>query len=87
MKAYILFNRNTPEERVMERLVKQLVEADVDAEMLDADSPRGIQFTENYDILARPAIVVVRDDGSPLQVWQEQTQFPSVQDLAYLARR
>jgi hypothetical protein len=87
MKAYLLYNRNTPAERVMERLAKQLEESDVDVETLDADSPRGIQFTENYDVLARPAIVVVRDDGSPLQIWQEQTQFPSVQDLAYLARR
>jgi hypothetical protein len=88
MKAYLLYNRNTPAERSMERLDKDLKAAEVDVELLDADSPGGIQFSESYDIMARPAIVITRGDGgSPVQVWQDETQFPSVRELAYLARQ
>jgi hypothetical protein len=88
VKAYLLYNRNTPAERSMERLAQELKDAEVDVELLDADSPGGAQFAESYDIMARPAIVIARSDGgSPMQVWQEETQFPSVRELAYLARQ
>jgi hypothetical protein len=85
MKAYILFNRATPSERQMERLEKELKAAEVEVELLDADSPRGIQFAEHYDVMGRPALALIREDGTPTQVWQEEGQFPPVSEVAYLA--
>lgn len=87
MIAYLLYQKGTPEERRIEDLLKRLQEAQVEAELLDADSPRGIQFTQNYDILGRPAVALVREDGSPSQVWQGAESLPSPSDVAYLAHQ
>ncbi len=88
MIAYILYNRGTRGETVAVRLQEQLVAAKVEAELMDADSPRGIQLAENYDILGRPAIVLVRADGSPMQVWQDgEDRMPLATDVAYMAHQ
>lgn len=85
MVTYLLYNRQTPGESLMQNLAQRLAPMQVKAELLDADTPRGIQLAEHYDILARPAVVVVRDDGSPVQVWDNLEQLPSPADIAYLA--
>ena len=87
MKAYLLYNRNTPSERVVTDLAKRLEEAQVDTELLDADSPGGIQMAESYDIMGRPALALMRADGSPLQVWQGEDSLPTVADVSYLAHQ
>jgi hypothetical protein len=86
MKAYVLFNRDTPTERQASDYAGRLNDADVDAELLDADSARGIQLAENYDILGRPAVALMREDGSPLQIWQGD-ELPSITDVSYLAHQ
>lgn len=68
-------------------LADRLKREQVEAQLLDADSPRGIQLAENYDILGRPAVALVKDDGSPVQVWQGQDSLPSPADVAYLAHQ
>ncbi|HUD11062.1 MAG TPA: hypothetical protein VMS08_01520 [Candidatus Saccharimonadia bacterium] len=87
MIAYVLFNKETPEERAAQDLVDRLEREDVEAELLDADSPRGIQFVENYDILGRPAVVLVRADGTAMQVWQGEDGLPAPSDVAYLVHQ
>jgi hypothetical protein len=87
MKAYLLFNKGTPNERVVNDLSERLKEADVDTELLDADSPRGIQLAENYDILGRPAVALMREDGSPVQIWQGEDGMPQVTDVSYLVHQ
>ncbi|HSX01260.1 MAG TPA: hypothetical protein VLF67_03365 [Candidatus Saccharimonas sp.] len=85
MLTYLLYNRRTPGEGQMQTLAKRLEPEQVNVELLDADSPRGIQLAEHYDILARPAVVMVRDDGSPVQVWQDPSNLPSPSEIGYLA--
>ncbi|MDB5178100.1 MAG: hypothetical protein JWN01_43 [Patescibacteria group bacterium] len=87
MIAYVLYNRNTPAERTAADLMKRLKTEQVEAELLDADSPRGIQMAESYDVLGRPAVVLVKADGTPLQIWQGEDSLPSPSDVAYLARQ
>jgi hypothetical protein len=87
MKAYLLFNKDTPNERVANDLTAKLKEADVDAEVLDADSPRGIQLVENYDIMQRPALALMKEDGTPVQIWQGEEGLPTVTDVSYLAHQ
>jgi hypothetical protein len=87
MIAYVLYNRNTPAERMAEDLVRRLKDAQVEAELMDADSPRGIQLAENYDVMGRPAVMLVKTDGTPVQIWQGADSLPVPSDVAYLARQ
>jgi hypothetical protein len=87
MIAYLLYRKGTPEERRAEDLMRRLQEAQVEAELMDADSPRGSQFAQNYDIMGRPAVVLVRGDGSVSQIWQGAESMPSPSDVAYLAHQ
>ncbi len=85
MITYLLYNRRTMGERQMQELAKRLEPHQVHAELLDADSLRGIQLAEHYEIFARPAVMVVRDDGSPVQLWDNPEQLPSPTEISYLA--
>ena len=88
MKAILLYNRQTPEERHMQDMQRELKAAEVEVELLDADSPGGIQFAESHDIMGRPAVAILRADGSPVQIWQGSLEsLPPVNELAYLARQ
>jgi hypothetical protein len=87
MIAYVLFNKSTPAERTAEDLLKQLKAEQIEAELLDADSPRGIQLAESYDVMGRPAVILVKSDGTPVQIWQGEESLPSPADVAYLARQ
>ncbi len=87
MIAYLLYNRRTPGERRIEDLAKRLEPLQVATDMIDADSPRGVQLAENYDLMGRPAVLLVRDDGSPLQAWQGEDQLPSPHDVSYMAHQ
>jgi hypothetical protein len=86
MTTYLLYNRATPNQAQMEELAHRLEPLQVQTELIDADSPRGIQLTENYDLMERPAVLLVRADGSPVQVWSGQ-QIPGPNDISYLAHQ
>lgn len=87
MIAYLLYNSGTPAERTMAEMAKRLGDEQVQTELVDADSSRGVQLAENYDVMGRPAVVLVKEDGSPMQIWQGEDGMPPVTDVAYLARQ
>jgi hypothetical protein len=85
MICYLIYNRFTAAERTVTALAERLEREGVEVELVDADTPRGVQLAENYDLLGRPAVLLVKDDGAPLQSWQGEDQLPSPSDVAYLA--
>ena len=87
MVAYVLYNKETPGERLAADIVKRLEQEQVECELLDADSPRGVQLAEHYDIMGRPAVALVRGDGSPVQVWQGEDGMPTPAEVSYLAHQ
>ena len=87
MIAYILFNKDTPAEGRAKELSDRLEREQVEVELLDADSPRGIQLTEHYDVMARPAVLLVSEDGTPHQIWQGEDSWPPPGEVAYLAHQ
>ena len=87
MLAYVLYNKGTAAERAANDLYARLKREQLEAELLDADGPRGIQLAEHYDVMGRPAVVLVRDDGSPVQIWQGEDGLPTPADVAYLAHQ
>jgi hypothetical protein len=87
MTIYLLYNRQTLAERQLQELAKRLEPLQIEAELIDADSPRGAQLTEHYDIMGRPAVLIVSNDGSLRQLWQGEDQVPSPADISYYAHQ
>ncbi len=85
MEAYLFYTRQSEGERRMERLLRELKGRRVNAEMIDADSVRGIRATETYDLMIRPAVVVVRDDGQLVQAWTDPDRLPPADEISYYA--
>ena len=71
----------------MEEMKKQLTEADVEVELVNADSPGGIGLAEAYDVMGRPAVVLIREDGTLVQAWQGADGLPTVSVVSYLAHQ
>jgi hypothetical protein len=87
MTAYLLYTKDTPGERRMTQLSESLEHEQIDVELLDADSPHGIQLVETYDIMDRPAVLLLKTDGAPIKVWQGEDGLPTASELAYLAHQ
>lgn len=51
-------------------------------EVVDADSRDGIASASLYDVMAYPAILALRDDGSLLRSW-EGDMMPLMDELAF----
>jgi hypothetical protein len=87
MNVYLIYNRQTSGERQMADYAKRLDTQQTEYQLVDADSPQGIGIVEAFDVMGRPAIVVSRSDGSPLQVWQYSESFPPPAEVSYLAHQ
>jgi hypothetical protein len=87
MIAYVLYNKATAAERSAVDLSERLKRDQVETELLDADSPRGIQLAEHYDVVGRPAVILATEDGTPMQIWQGEDGLPSPGDVAYLSHQ
>jgi len=87
MVIYVLYNKGTPGEGLATQFEASLKLEQIEVELLDADSPRGIGVAETYDILGRPAVVLLKSDGAPVKVWQGEEGLPPASEIAYLARQ
>jgi len=87
MIAYVLYNKDTAAERQAADLCERLKREQVETELLDADTPRGVQLAEHYDVTGRPAVLLVTGDGTPMQIWEGEDSLPSPSDVAYLAHQ
>jgi hypothetical protein len=87
MLAYILYNKNSAGERRAADFDDRLKREQVDTELLDADSPRGIDLAEHYDVTGRPAVILIEEDGGVIQIWQGEEALPLPADVAYLAHQ
>lgn len=57
---------------------------DLLVENYDGDSRESVGKLESYDILNTPAVIVTRDDGAPLGIWQHR--LPTLDEIAYVVR-
>jgi len=67
MKLYIFYTVNTPADRDIAYLQHRLATAQITPELVDADSRTGAALAELYDVMQRPAVVVVGADGQLIQ--------------------
>jgi hypothetical protein len=85
MIALLFYVKDSPGERQMRDLERQLDTFRVETKLVEADSLEGTTLVELHDITARPAVVLVRDDGSAVERWQ--TDLPLAEDISYLAHQ
>ncbi len=83
MIAYIFYSKGTPADREIERFAEDLTKLQVEAKLVDADSPEGTRLTEGYDLWDRPAVVLARLDGSVVERWPHD--LPVASEVSYLA--
>ena len=86
MIAYLLYNRGTAAEGRVADLARRLEPLQVEYKLVDADSPEGINLAEDHDLLGRPAVILARSDGSPVQTWEGE-ELPTPADISYLAHQ
>lgn len=85
MIAKILYNKNSESQSPAENFAKSLDDLKVNNELVDADSRDGAALAELYDLLSRPAVILLRDDGSVVERWQHS--LPLATDVSYLAHQ
>jgi hypothetical protein len=83
MIAYIFYTKDTPADRDIQHFTAELERLQVQTKMIEADSREGIELGELYDVMQRPSVVLVRDDGSTVERWQGD--LPLVSEVSSLA--
>lgn len=83
MKALILYRQNSEYARRVEEFLYMFnrMHPEKKTEVLDLDTREGSTIAAMYDIMQYPAVIAVRDDGSPSNIWQGE-QLPLMDELA-----
>jgi hypothetical protein len=79
MRLIILYQSNTPFNRDIDYLRRQLDQTRLVYTLVEADSRDGISYTELYDAVARPAVIAIDQDGRLIQKWQGS--LPSIGEI------
>jgi hypothetical protein len=53
-----------------------------DLEMMDPESPAGIDFTQTYDIMELPTLIAMSDDGVMQNTWSG-LPLPTISEVSY----
>lgn len=86
MKLLILYRPKSEHASAIESFVRDFkVRHQADhMELVDIDGRDGIATASLYDVLAYPAILALREDGSVLHSWEGET-LPLMDEVAYYA--
>ena len=82
MKAVVLYRPNSEDARKVEEYARDFEHAQhKDLEVLSIETREGADKARLYDVTRYPAILVIREDGQLLKLWQGET-FPLMNELA-----
>lgn len=56
-----------------------------DLEMMDPESPAGVDFCRTYDILEFPTMIALSDGGQMQNMWKGRP-LPTISELSYYVR-
>ncbi|HSX28059.1 MAG TPA: hypothetical protein VLF60_01275 [Candidatus Saccharimonadales bacterium] len=85
MKALLLYRSNSEGESLARSFAADFErQTGKSIEMLDVDTPQGIELVQLYDIVAYPAVLARADDGTLLQLWQGEPM-PRISEVSYYA--
>jgi len=86
MKAILLYRTNSETERLARDFAGDYErQTGRKIEVLDADSPEGIDLSKIYDIMAYPAIIAKAEDGTMLQLWQGEP-LPRISEVSFYSQ-
>lgn len=51
-------------------------------DLIDVDTVQGIALVELYDAMEQPALLITRENGELINLWQGINAFPIMNDLA-----
>ena len=86
MKVLLLYRPSSEFARGAERFVQELERrSSKTIEIVDVDSPQGIQLAKTYDILDHPTFIATADDGSMQRKWSGKSPLPLIDDVAVYA--
>jgi hypothetical protein len=84
MKTVILKRSGTETDTPVEEYVHEFQNrTGKTIEVVEADSPGGVELAELHDIVQFPAILVTEQDGQFVQSWTEFDKWPTVSELSF----
>lgn len=83
MKVLVIGEAQSTEQRLaLEELIAQCNrQLDGQVEIRSSTSRDGVGAMEAYDVLDTPAVIVARDDGAPVAMWQHS--LPAFTEVSY----
>lgn len=85
MKALLIYRINSETERLARNFASDFERmTGKRLDIMEADSPEGMELSRLYDIVSYPAILARADDGSLLQLWQGEP-LPRINEVSYYA--
>jgi hypothetical protein len=80
----MLYRPNSEHERqVLDYLRDIKMQTGRDLEMVDVDTPQGMEMCRIYDIMDYPAIIVFNDDGHMQNSWVGRDSLPRIGEISY----
>ena len=84
MKTMLLYRPNSEHERqVLDYLRDLKMQTGREPEVIDVDTPRGMELCSIYDIMDYPAIIVLNDDGHVQNSWIGKDNMPRIGEVSY----
>lgn len=87
MKVLILYRPNTETETTVLEYVREFKHrTGVDLELVDVNTPYGVELAELYDTLRFPALLAVEDNGEFIQSWPDLEKWPPMNELTFYTK-
>lgn len=83
MKLLVITSGDGPETRAALETADVLVEEGFDVERIDWETDEAASLAAIHDIYSNPAFIIVRDDGSQVDMWQGE-QMPLISEIKHL---
>ena len=83
MKLLVITNGDGPETRAALETADFLTEEGYEVERFDWETDEAATLAGLHDIYSQPAFIVVRDDGSQVDLWQGE-QMPLISEIKHL---
>lgn len=86
MKVVVIYKDNTDYAREVTDYLRDFKQqTGHDLEILDPESPDGVDFCRTYDILRFPSLIAISDEGQMQNIWQG-TPLPTISEVSYYVK-
>jgi len=83
MKLIVITNGDGPDTRAALEMAENLTSEGFEVETLDWETDEAASLAKLHDVYSPPAYIVVRDDGSQIELWQGDNE-PLASEIKHL---